>query len=419
MIDALSLPDAADATSALPPLPRKASCPTNAKPDAWCNLRSEFGCAKSKTVRAYCAFTCADARMRGSSACQWTDAAEKKQAVRKQVLRRSASTAFGSVAEVLRRCPRASKAHLQLIRVPKTGSTTLLRRLNSSCGCDPERWLSKGRPASMTNATSSARDRGTSPSCRALWNHQAAPSRSCDEFSIATLREPCERFLSIFHHLQTSAFPPRTTKNPSLLARFPNLKLDYESLNASFPWLLRMPSTADRFATEVAAHWASLMAVPLSWTARSTSPLSYRHYPLQRHLTVLLPQSLWIRSSFTALVCLPRLDDELPVIERLLGCTARGRTRTTTMTATAAAGAATAHERGTNHTHSTSSGGAHAAPGGSGASSEYDKSYLSRLRLSPRGCATVRRLYAEDAALWDRSCGRAAARARPPPAARM
>ena len=145
MIDALSLPDAADATSALPPLPRKASCPTNAKPDAWCSLRSEFGCAKSKTVRAYCAFTCADARMRGS----------------------------------------------------------------------------------------------------------------------------------------------------------------------------------------------------------------------------------------------------------------------------------TAHEQGTNHTHSTSSGGAHAAPGGSGASSEYDKSYLSRLRLSPRGCATVRRLYAEDAALWDRSCGRAAARARPPPAARM
>ena len=69
------------------------------------------------------------------------------------------------------RCP---GVRLRVARVPKTGSTNFLTGL-SAC---------KGTVVDL------------------LWDHQAVPPTSCSGASLATLRDPCERFVSSYRHLK-------------------------------------------------------------------------------------------------------------------------------------------------------------------------------------------------------------------------
>ena len=69
------------------------------------------------------------------------------------------------------RCP---GVRLGVARVPKTGSTNFLSGL-SAC---------KGTVIDL------------------LWDHQAVPPTSCSRASLATLRDPCERFVSSYRHLK-------------------------------------------------------------------------------------------------------------------------------------------------------------------------------------------------------------------------
>ena len=76
-----------------------------------------------------------------------------------------------SLEALQRRCP---GVRLSVARVPKTGSTHFLTGL-SAC---------KGTAVDL------------------LWDHQAVPPTSCSRASLATLRDPCERFVSSYRHLK-------------------------------------------------------------------------------------------------------------------------------------------------------------------------------------------------------------------------
>ena len=80
---------------------------------------------------------------------------------------------FASLEALQQRC-RGVRRILNVARVPKTGSTDFLTGL-SAC------------------------QRAT---VDLLWDHQAMPATSCSRASLATLREPCERFVSSYRHLK-------------------------------------------------------------------------------------------------------------------------------------------------------------------------------------------------------------------------
>ena len=105
---------------------------------------------------------------------------ERKRQLKLQVLAAGEHHLFPSLEALRSRCPNAS---VQLLRVPKTGSTSLLSTLTNACDC-----ADGSHKASRSRA-----DR-----CWAPLDHQAPSSRSCEEAAIGTLREPCERFSSLY-----------------------------------------------------------------------------------------------------------------------------------------------------------------------------------------------------------------------------
>ena len=78
-----------------------------------------------------------------------------------------------SLEALQERC-RGVRRTLNVARVPKTGSTDFLTGL-SACA---------------------------RPTVDLLWDPQAVPPVSCGRASLATLREPCERFVSSYRHLK-------------------------------------------------------------------------------------------------------------------------------------------------------------------------------------------------------------------------
>ena len=80
---------------------------------------------------------------------------------------------MASLEALQERC-RGVRRTLNVARVPKTGSTDFLTGLSACARTTVD----------------------------LLWDHQAVPPVSCGRASLATLREPCERFVSSYRHLK-------------------------------------------------------------------------------------------------------------------------------------------------------------------------------------------------------------------------
>ena len=232
----------------------------------------------------------------------------------------AALLAPASSAELIESCW-ANRSHLVGLRVPRTASTTFLLRLNTACN------------RSKTNL---------------LWFHNAPLSDSCAALSAATLRDPCERFESIYRGLE-NAYNPKV----GACQRSPGHCREH--------WV-HSANTVDDFVHVVAAHWSEVIGVSsLSLSDRGLRPL-----PFDKHQILAVPQALYV-GTHTIRIC--QLDSELPSVVNMLGC-----------------------ERAVNGSLVFID------------SQQVKADTANKYKLSADGCRGVRRLYWRDTVLWESSC---------------
>jgi len=186
-----------------------------------------------------------------------------------------------SLEELEQRCPALKSQTLNVLRVPKTGSTTVLNSLeerdeidNGSCNVDFD----------------------------LIGGHELLPSETCTAPSLVGLREPCERFVSIYHHLQGAY------RSLGWLKAY--------TVNDFIPVFRRAQLLAIRGHPHIAREHAE--EKPYDPLRPQDSP-----WPLWRgpHEIVALPQALWVGNASVAL-CMPTLDTEIPKVLRWMGCSA-------------------------------------------------------------------------------------------------
>ena len=172
--------------------------------------------------------------------------------------------------------------HLKLLRVPSTGSTSFLFRMNAACR---DSFATSGRLVEP------------------LWDHQAPSSATCHEASISTLQDPCKRIVTVYAAL-SDAFNP----SGSICQRSPDTCRTH--------WIHSV-GNVDGFVRALEGNWAAIMGVgSLSLTRHS----SKARFPiLTKHLIIAVPQSLYI-GNFSLVVCTPCMDVRLPSFARDLGC---------------------------------------------------------------------------------------------------
>ena len=151
-------------------------------------------------------------------------------------------------------CNRSLRGHVpHLLMVPKTGSRSLLALANC--------------PGYVRYRTT-RKANGRKPPNK-VWFHNMA-YRDC---SIATLRDPCERAVSIFRHLKERY--PVSQAEPKYCK--------FNATPACPQHWLHNATTVDDFVSLLATHWAEIAAHPITDT-----------YSSKRHLVVALPQYRWI-----------------------------------------------------------------------------------------------------------------------------
>ena len=249
------------------------------------------------------------------------------------------------MAQLKQRCPHVGAANIhvnklqhhdtrpRLLRVPKSASTTFS---SFAEGCnellrDPH----------------------------LFFQHEAPPSDSCREASVATLREPCERFVSMYRQLETN-FAYDTP-----LCRYYKRECHMH--------FVHLASNVSDFVRLVRARWLSLLGTP-SISLDTMPPRGIGTSLLLKHGILAVPQALWI-GNYSVVLCVPSLTEEMARLHRELHC--RGQTP--------------ASRAASNQTWLN----VHAATDGT-ASSRYT--------LSLAACAEVRKLYHQDTMLWERLC---------------
>ena len=85
-----------------------------------------------------------------------------------------------TLEELRSRCP--AQRHLNVLRVPKAGSTSFTEMIGTACG-------KRDDPSRAWQLTT-------------LHAHEARPADTCDGASVTTLRDPCERLVSMYRHFE-------------------------------------------------------------------------------------------------------------------------------------------------------------------------------------------------------------------------
>ena len=232
---------------------------------------------------------------------------------------------------------RAASRLVHVLRVPKAGSTSFFEMLMPCL---------KSRAASTRTGSASS----PAPAWRVqTWpSHEVLPTDSCDQLSVAILRDPCDRLVSMYRHFEILW----------------GLKLHSH-------WVRNAPD-ADAFVAQLRAHWSDVLgngALPItphfngSTWARPPIPKSF-WTSARKHDAVLMPQKFWV-GNYTRVLCLNRFDEDLAAFFGELGCTPPSKPRYSN------------HEVDANSTKYT---------------------------LTSTGCAAARELFHEDAELWDAHC---------------
>ena len=259
-----------------------------------------------------------------------------------------------------------SRRRIEVLMVPKTGSTLLTAAFSRSAKCNT--------------------------SGRFHTNFHTQEYTPC---SVATLRDPCERIVSQFEHLKNAyhassshgyhddplhcvAPAPRPLEGIDMSRPPPPISV---ANGTRAPWLygphcrshwLHRTNKVDAFVQQLQLHWASEILAVTPKKATSPGPI--------RHMVIALPQSLWLGNS-SLIICNKRITSDLPRVANLFGCHVN--------LTLAQALSDTKHS-----VHLNVSG----------------RTWPSNLRppdwrnLSAEGCRDVRKLYAEDARLYDWHC---------------
>jgi hypothetical protein len=270
-----------------------------------------------------------------------------------------------SLSELLeQRCPQRNASDLVVLRVPKAGSTSFVETIGAACN---------GGHNLPTNG-------GTVwPRIRVLSAHETARTDSCQDASVAILRDPCDRLVSMYRHFDL-----------------------LRALKLHKHWV-HLAKTADEFVAQLEKRWLPILStkvLPLvdRWQVERPEIRPLRSFwtgPFKHDVT-LMPQALWI-SNFTYAICLPDFEAALVELLRAMQCGSRD--------------AQMAHLRA--HVHENVNHGENVsrleqkvmtAAEKSGWTGRNSSISAVKYTLSPSGCDATRRLFAVDAELWDRHC---------------
>ena len=248
-------------------------------------------------------------------------------------------------------------ARPKLLRVPKSASSFFVATVSQGCN-----------------------ESGRDPI--PIVEHQAPPSNSCHATTIATLREPCERFVSIFRQLE-AAFAPETS-----MCRYYRNRCPRHWVNAA--------SDVNHFASLTRERWVSMLGTPsISLDERLPSRNTTESlYALLKHTALAVPQALYI-GNYTAVLCVDStLSQQVVHLRRELHC--RGQPSPLLQRP---------GERFNAHRARPGIGARNGdAPDGADGGARYV--------LTAQGCAEVRALYTTDVALWERLCKKEQSRRR-------
>ena len=182
-----------------------------------------------------------------------------------------------SLDELQRRCPLApdsgGRRHLNVMRVPKAGSTSFTDMIASACG--------------KSHASLST-----------LWAHEVRPADTCAGQSVTVIREPCERLVSQYRHFEI-----------------------LWGLKLKSHWVRHAPD-ADAFVGLLRQHWSEIYGnrlLPFSNISDGSLPRNYLTTGREKHDVTLLPQALWV-GNFTYVICLDRLAEAMPTFMEAAGC---------------------------------------------------------------------------------------------------
>lgn len=181
-------------------------------------------------------------------------------------------------AQLKQRCP--DLGQLNVLLVPKTGSTSLNEMVNVAC------------------------KRLEPPRIRVWYAHEVVPSDTCQTASVAFLRDPCERLPSMYRHFEI------------LWGLHRNVKLNRH-------WVQQAPN-ADVFVSLLRTHWHEVMGnkvLPFVVNNGTTTPNVGRSFQssAQKHDVTLMPQALWI-GNMTVALCVTRFEEEVSALFSAVGC---------------------------------------------------------------------------------------------------
>jgi hypothetical protein len=189
--------------------------------------------------------------------------------------------------------------------------------------------------------------------------------------TIASLREPCERAVSIFKHMY-ELYHGRAKREYCTYAATPV---------CTTHWFHRA-THVDEFAALLRDNFEEVLAHNMN-DLRSS----------KRHRVVVMPQYLWL-GGLSHVVCTPRLDEELPALASRFGCVNGTKCACAEQFATALGA------------RSEAVGSAHDVAVDWAGHRTQHKAAPAQLNLSQAGCAVIRDVYARDTELWQQLCAR-------------
>jgi hypothetical protein len=215
--------------------------------------------------------------------------------------------------------------------------------------------------------------------------------------SIATLREPCERIVSVYKHMY-ELYHRRTVQSYCMYRPTPV---------CTTHWFHRA-THVDEFVSLLRENWEEVLGHAMHDVRGSA-----------RHMIVNMPQYLWF-GRLSHVVCTPQLDAAMPVLAARYGCAKPCAQSSSTrawasdgqFSGCALAGRCMCGEQLTNLSSSSkSTASAHAAAKDWSGKPTPVRATDAQTNLSRAACSAVRELYARDTELWRHACARKAARA--------
>lgn len=301
----------------------------------------------------------------------------RTQLVAERIANASSASPVRSMSELRARCDgNGGRGRLMkhvrplLLRVPKAASTLVLHSVAQACN------------ASGHNPT-------------ALWDHQAPPINSCKEVGIATLREPCDRIVSIYRHL-LEKYTPAPPAAHCLISRA-------AGHTCRRHWV-HQAETVDAFVGLLRQRWATVLGHP------ALTLIHHRANTMDlfgKHITVAVPQAIYLSNNFTVVLCARGSGDGMPSgsvglradlaeLQRDLKC----HGGSSILSDGVGERVVNVMQGGVSAPLLIDAGGRVNAAKTSEAGGEPPGKFV----LSAAGCKATRELYSVDASLWQRVC---------------